>query len=468
MCISVKYIKYQSQAYFNQIATHLEHELQQARFSVRLAVAWLNHPGLIYSLCQAAERGVTVEVIISRDDNNFNKPRKVRQLYDLLDAGAMVMVSGPEHGLADGFFHHKFCVIDYDTVITGSFNWTKNATTNEENILITRGEQRLGRQYQDTFEALLHHSHFLIEVLHRPVISFDGTDAPASALYLWASEAVAAPGGAVTLHWRAIHVEDLALIDLPPGAPIPPFPLPGSGHYTFPFPEYEHTATLLAFSLEGEQLRSQVRLRPARLPQIESFALSHPVTVGGTIPVELSWKVTQVEQIIITPDVGLTDYPLEGSVMVCPLSSTTYTITAVGLGGQQQASASLLVAGVPQLKRLDIPVPVNLRIQAELRYSQTPVPSGLDLTTTKIPTLRLPSVTQLSAELLPATPTLAELTTGLGLDSPGDLKVPPRPPSASTSWQRTKSRILTKLQQQFAHDWRMTHLLSTFRNLYGD
>ena len=36
-----------------------------------------------------------------------------------------------------GFLHHKFCVIDRETVITGSYNWTYYAETrNLENIII--------------------------------------------------------------------------------------------------------------------------------------------------------------------------------------------------------------------------------------------------------------------------------------------------------------------------------------------
>ncbi len=37
----------------------------------------------------------------------------------------------------DGIMHHKYVVIDDFCVLTGSFNWTHNAvTTNEEDVLI--------------------------------------------------------------------------------------------------------------------------------------------------------------------------------------------------------------------------------------------------------------------------------------------------------------------------------------------
>ena len=36
----------------------------------------------------------------------------------------------------DQLMHHKFCVIDRSTVITGSYNWSFRAQENEENITV--------------------------------------------------------------------------------------------------------------------------------------------------------------------------------------------------------------------------------------------------------------------------------------------------------------------------------------------
>ena len=46
--------------------------------------------------------------------------------------------------------HHKVIIIDGETVITGSFNFSNNAaTTNEENILIISGNHALAQVYLD-------------------------------------------------------------------------------------------------------------------------------------------------------------------------------------------------------------------------------------------------------------------------------------------------------------------------------
>ncbi|MCB2380455.1 phospholipase D-like domain-containing protein [Hymenobacter sp. BT635] len=453
----------QAQAYFDDIASQLVEEVLKARFSIRLAVAWLTHPDLVDALCKAADRAVVVEIIISRSDTNFSRRANILQLFQLLEAGATVLVNGPERSLDVGFLHHKFCIVDFETVITGSFNWTRNAASNEENILVTRADQRLARQYQDTFHELLHSSLFLSQVLPEQSYTANSADPSPAELYLWASVSVAAPGTAISLHWKSAGAIDLQL----DGLAASTTPLPSTGELAFDFPQIEQRISLLAFTAEGEGLTSSVLLRPARLPVIERFELSHPVTVGGLIPVQLSWKTSQAEQIIIHPSVGLDELPLEGSVTVSPSVSTTYTLTALGIGGRREQAVSLFVASMPQLKRLDVPVPIGIRLQAELRYTTTSVPSGLDLTSAKVPALRLPALTELRSEMMPTTPTLSNLAASLGVASPGDLRLPPRPASSSSYWQRTRARIFNSLEQHFAHDWRLTHLLSTFRTLYG-
>ena len=50
--------------------------------------------------------------------------------------------------------HHKFAIFDEKTVITGSYNWTRNAANeNQENILVTHDE-RIVRPFAGEFERL--------------------------------------------------------------------------------------------------------------------------------------------------------------------------------------------------------------------------------------------------------------------------------------------------------------------------
>ena len=50
--------------------------------------------------------------------------------------------------------HNKFCVIDLSVVITGSFNWTSQAVTgNQENILFFENKE-IAKLYNEEFEML--------------------------------------------------------------------------------------------------------------------------------------------------------------------------------------------------------------------------------------------------------------------------------------------------------------------------
>jgi phosphatidylserine/phosphatidylglycerophosphate/cardiolipin synthase-like enzyme len=52
--------------------------------------------------------------------------------------------------------HHKVIMIDGQTVITGSFNFSKNASrTNDENILIIRGNKDIARRYTEEWKRLM-------------------------------------------------------------------------------------------------------------------------------------------------------------------------------------------------------------------------------------------------------------------------------------------------------------------------
>ena len=51
--------------------------------------------------------------------------------------------------------HHKFCVIDRATVITGSYNWSHKARSNDENITVVTDSTDFASKYLDTFDSLL-------------------------------------------------------------------------------------------------------------------------------------------------------------------------------------------------------------------------------------------------------------------------------------------------------------------------
>ena len=80
------------------------------------------------SLIRAAGRGVRVYVYLQKGQENATGG----EACTLAANGVSVRISQ-----SSGYFHHKFVVLDFDTVITGSYNWSDNADDdNFENAVV--------------------------------------------------------------------------------------------------------------------------------------------------------------------------------------------------------------------------------------------------------------------------------------------------------------------------------------------
>lgn len=117
--------------HFDEIEFHLTRELKSANSRLLIAVAWLTNPQIGQVLLDIKNKGIDVEIIV--DDNSVNRNNKtIRQLVE-----NNIAIEFIENLISSkSLMHHKFCVIDNKKVITGSYNWTINANSNDENIVI--------------------------------------------------------------------------------------------------------------------------------------------------------------------------------------------------------------------------------------------------------------------------------------------------------------------------------------------
>ncbi|CAN5560074.1 hypothetical protein BH09BAC4_BH09BAC4_37640 [soil metagenome] len=141
----------QTTAHFTQIHETLIAELQKARQSIYIAVAWFTDRALFQALCERSAVGVPVELMITNDAINF---RESGLSFDTLRrvGGRVYAIGTGEEG--ETLMHNKFCVIDGQTVITGSFNWSYKARQNHENITISTEAERLAQQFITEFRQL--------------------------------------------------------------------------------------------------------------------------------------------------------------------------------------------------------------------------------------------------------------------------------------------------------------------------
>jgi phosphatidylserine/phosphatidylglycerophosphate/cardiolipin synthase-like enzyme len=103
--------------------------LKRANKSMIVAVFTLTNDDLAREIRNARSRGVQIR-IISDDDLMSMQGSDIRTMYE---EGIEVRVDlNPRAQM-----HHKFCVIDDYLLITGSFNWTKQAVNkNQENLVV--------------------------------------------------------------------------------------------------------------------------------------------------------------------------------------------------------------------------------------------------------------------------------------------------------------------------------------------
>lgn len=137
-----------TQPYFTDIQFHIIQALQQASSSVHVAVAWFTAPRLFAQLCQLAQNGIEVKLLLMDDQITRNCPIDYTQLEKF---GGKVYLIDESWGI---LMHNKFCVIDDHLVITGSYNWSKKAESNHENITITTEEPSLAQSFLSEFKRI--------------------------------------------------------------------------------------------------------------------------------------------------------------------------------------------------------------------------------------------------------------------------------------------------------------------------
>lgn len=112
--------------------------LASARSTVLVQAYSFTSEPIAQALAEAHARGVDVQVILDKSQRTEDDARTKL----LLDAGIPVRVDA-----AHAITHNKVMVIDGETVITGSFNFTKAAEErNAENLLVIH-DKRLAAQY---------------------------------------------------------------------------------------------------------------------------------------------------------------------------------------------------------------------------------------------------------------------------------------------------------------------------------
>lgn len=127
-------------------AKQIARQIRAARESIDIMAYSLTNDSITRALLDQAAAGVTVRGVFDADQIRTNTGGDTEQLRQ---HGIPVRQDG-----IDGLLHHKVMIIDGETVITGSFNFTGNADrVNDENVVILH-DAKIAALYTANFNTV--------------------------------------------------------------------------------------------------------------------------------------------------------------------------------------------------------------------------------------------------------------------------------------------------------------------------
>ena len=113
-----------TEAYFENIHSIIKSNFGKPQRIVCIAVIRINFKEYSDAFEDVLSRGIKLEIVTNNIVSN-TYPGNVLVVNHLRQLGVIIQIKNFERAL----MHHKFCVIDENLCITGSFNWTSNAKT---------------------------------------------------------------------------------------------------------------------------------------------------------------------------------------------------------------------------------------------------------------------------------------------------------------------------------------------------
>jgi phosphatidylserine/phosphatidylglycerophosphate/cardiolipin synthase-like enzyme len=124
-------------------------EINAAASVIRVQAYSFTSKPIAKALVDAKNRGIDVQVILDKSQRTANYSSA-----DFVAHAGMPTYIDAEHAIA----HNKIIIIDNQTVITGSFNFSKAAEDkNAENLLILK-DSTLAKSYLENWQKHLEHS----------------------------------------------------------------------------------------------------------------------------------------------------------------------------------------------------------------------------------------------------------------------------------------------------------------------
>jgi hypothetical protein len=134
-----------TQVYFDNLSDLVINKILSAKKSIHIALAWFTHRDIWNALELQSNQGIEVNLLLLDDETNT----EIEISHYIKSFNFFSLVSQERRML-----HHKFCVIDYFEVMTGSYNWSYKGNSNFENLLVVSGDISLCVKYVSEWEKI--------------------------------------------------------------------------------------------------------------------------------------------------------------------------------------------------------------------------------------------------------------------------------------------------------------------------
>lgn len=143
-----------TKAYFTEIKKNIIKELNNAQFTIDVAVPWFTDHELFKTLLSKIDDNVVVRLITLNDKINQESGIRFSNIYEKNNKNKVWLIDS-NFSKFDSLMHNKFCIIDKKVVINGSFNWTAKASINQESITIHKEEKDITQEFIEQFNRLI-------------------------------------------------------------------------------------------------------------------------------------------------------------------------------------------------------------------------------------------------------------------------------------------------------------------------
>jgi len=130
--------------------------IRGAKEEICIAVAWFTSWKLMEELSKLKRRGVNVKVIISDSKENVRQ-KNINKLRNACNIVKIAVI--PEES---GIMHNKYCIIDSEKVIDGSYNWSYNAHNNLEHVIVLESST-VAKMYKKSFNQIYNNPRYYLE-----------------------------------------------------------------------------------------------------------------------------------------------------------------------------------------------------------------------------------------------------------------------------------------------------------------